>query len=163
MVTEFERQSIVDEEHLKLLSIGYWVWGGVMAAYSLFIGAYFMFMGFIFTSIPDGADAAPDFLRWFFPIVGIVVFGIAGTFAGLQIANGFWIRKRTHHVLSMVVAGFTCAMVPVGTMLGVCSFVVLVRPTVRALYGQPPGSPQVLVPVPIGDGSDPSPDNGPLT
>jgi hypothetical protein len=163
VITESERQSIADGEHLKLLSIGYWVWGGIMGAYSVGIGLYFAFIGTVFLSIPDGADAPPDVFRWFFPVMGIAMFLAFGTLAALQIANGFWIRKRVRRVLSMVIAGFTCASVPVGTMLGVFSFVVLARPTVRALYGLPPASAEAAVPAPLSEGSESPPASDELT
>jgi len=148
VVTEQERQSILDEEHLKLLSIGYWVWGAIMGAYSLFMAAYFLFIGFFFAAIPTGSDAPPAFFRWIFVAIAVVVLCIAGTISGLQIANGFWIRRRTHRVASMVLAGFSCMSVPIGTMLGVFSFIVFARPSVRALYGEPALTPQVVVPTP---------------
>lgn len=149
MFTEQERQSIVDEEHLKLLSIGYWVWGGIMAAYAIFMAAYFLFFGFFIAAIPEGGgDAPPAFFRWIFIVIAIVVLVVAGTLASLQIANGFWIRRRTHRIASMVLAGFTCMSVPFGTMLGVFSFIVFARPSVRALYGDSGVPPQGVVPAP---------------
>jgi len=154
VVTEQERQSIIDEEQLKLLSIGYWVWGAIMGAYALFMAAYFLFIGFFFAAIPDGGDAPPAIFRWIFVALAVVVLGVAGTIAGLQIANGFWIRRRTHRVFSMVLAGFTCVSVPVGTMLGVFSFIVFARPSVRALYGEAAAPAQIAVPTPVDSPAD---------
>jgi len=151
VITESERQSIIDAEHLKMLSVGYWVWGGLMAVYSVFIGAYFGFIGFIIMSVPTGPDAPPDFFRWVFPIIGTFAFLIAGSLAGLQIANGFWIRNRTHRVFSLVIAGLVCFSIPVGTLLGVASFLTLLRPSVAALYERtsfPPAPPAPPVDVP---------------
>ena len=163
MITEQERQSIVDGEHLKLLSIAYWVWGGILAAYSLFIAAYFLFIGFIFAAIPEGGDAPPAFFGWIFVVVAVAMLVIIGGIAGLQIANGFWIRRRTHRVASMVVAGFTCASIPMGTMLGVFSFLVLARPSVRELYLEPVPPSEVFPPLLVEHEVDPPSDSAPLT
>jgi hypothetical protein len=137
VVTDFERQSIVDSEHLKMLAIGNWVMGGLMALYGLLMGAYFAFIGTIFFAIPQGSDGPPAFFPWIF--IGAAVFAIlvVGVFATLVILSGFWIRKRRHRVFSMVLAGFLCLSIPFGTMLGVATFLVLGRASVAALYGQP--------------------------
>jgi len=137
MVTEFERQAIIDEEHLKVLSIAYWVWGGLVGAYALLMAAYFTFLGFLFSSLGQGKDAPPRELLWVFFGVAVFILVLAGTVSALQILTGFWIRQRRHRVASMVVAGFTCLSVPMGTLLGVFSFVVLLRPSVSALYARP--------------------------
>ena len=137
MVTELERQAIVDEEHLRVLSITYWVWGGLVAIYALFMAAYFAFIGSLFWSFGDGADAPPREALWILFGVATFVLLVAGTLATLQILTGFWIRNRRHRVASMVVAGFTCLSIPVGTLLGVFTFVVLSRRSVSALYALP--------------------------
>ena len=162
MVTELERQAIVDEEHLKVLSIAYWVWGGLVAAYAVLMAAYFAFLGFLFSSIGSGKDAPPRELLWVFFGIAVFVLLLAGTLSVLQILTGFWIRQRRHRIVSMVVAGFTCLSVPMGTLLGVSTFVVLLRPSVSALYAPPTSDVTVAASEPLDSAPDgPAHDVGP--
>jgi hypothetical protein len=52
----------------------------------------------------------------------------------LTIVSGRAIAQRKWRVFSLVMAGVNCASFPLGTLLGVFSFIVLLRPSVRALY-----------------------------
>jgi hypothetical protein len=151
MVTDFERQVIVDQEHLRLLAIGYWVWGGFMALYSLFIVAYFGLIGSVFLTIPrGGSDAPPAFLGWIFIGVGAAVLVLVGALAALEIATGFWIQRRRHRVAALVMAALLCPGIPFGTLLGVSTFVVLSRPTVKALFEMSSPSPGLWEPPAVG-------------
>lgn len=139
-MTEFERQTVVDEEHLKLLAIGYWVWGGFMAVYALLLGAYFGVIGSLFVMIPQGAaEGPPAVMGWIFLCIGAIVLLVVGALAGLEIATGFWIQRRRHRVATLVVAALICPSIPFGTLLGVSTFVVMSRPSVKARY-LPPGT-----------------------
>jgi hypothetical protein len=135
VVTEYERQAIVDEEHLKMLSLGFWVWGGFTVLYSLFIAAYFGLIGSVFIAIPNkGVEAPPAFLGWVFLGLGTAIFVLAAGLGGLEIATGFWIRRRKHRVVTMVIAALLCAAIPFGTLLGVLTLITLSRPSVKFLY-----------------------------
>jgi hypothetical protein len=136
VITDFERQVIVDEEQLRLLAIGYWVWGGFVALYALFMAGYFGVIGSIFIAIAnEGSDAPPAFLGWVFFGVGAAVLALVGSLAALEIATGFWIHRRRHRVATLVVAALLCPAIPFGTLLGVSTFVVMSRPTVKAMFG----------------------------
>jgi hypothetical protein len=52
----------------------------------------------------------------------------------LTIVSGRLISLRRRRTFSLVVAGINCASFPFGTVLGVFTFIVLARPSVRALY-----------------------------
>jgi hypothetical protein len=135
VVSEQERQAIVDQEDLDLLPIGYWVSGGYWAVYGLFMIVYFAFMGSLFTSFPaNSPNPPPRALGWLFLGFGIFGFFVLAALVALKILVGFWIRKRQHLVATMVVAGITSLEVPYGTLLGVLTFITLARPSVRALY-----------------------------
>lgn len=134
-MTEYERQIVIDEEHLKLLAIGYWVWGGFMAVYALLLGGYFGLIGSFFAMLPQGdGEAPPAFMGWIFLCIGGFVLLIVGALSALEIATGFWIQRRRHRVATLVVAALICPSVPFGTLLGVSTFVVMSRPSVKARY-----------------------------
>ena len=68
------RQSILDEEHLKLLGLGYLVSAILSAGFSV-LGLVYGAMGLVFgraiAESPDSAgQAPPEFLGWFFAIFG---------------------------------------------------------------------------------------------
>src|SRR5213593_1773503 len=71
-----ERQAIVDEEHLKLLRIGYMVSAGMCAFFSLF-GLLYAIMGIIFFAFGSrfpsrpGQEPPPALIGWLFAFFGL--------------------------------------------------------------------------------------------
>jgi hypothetical protein len=128
----------VDHEHLRLLSIFHYVVGGLTAAFSLFplihvgLGLFFVIAGNDLAPSADGSS--PVGLGWLFLIMGtlIIVFGM--TLAVWIILSGRYLAKRTHYYFSFVVACFLCLSAPLGTILGVFTIIVLLRPSVKLLY-----------------------------
>lgn len=143
MVTESERQEIIDQEHLRLLPVSYWVLAGL----DIFVGLYgliYVAMGVLFASIPflsgsSASDAPPAFFGWFFVAIGVAFMLGFGISAALKILAGLWIKRRTHRIACLVFAGITCLSVPFGTLVGVFTFIVLLRPSVAALFEGPAG------------------------
>lgn len=60
----------------------------------------------------------------------VLAFGI------LSFISAYKMMKRQAHTFSLVVAGLNCLSIPLGTTLGVFTFVVLLRPSVAAEYEQ---------------------------
>lgn len=74
-------------------------------------------------------------------IAGGVMGGIGGfvvlvclVLGGLIAYSGRCIQKRSKRVFSMVIAGILCTSPPLGTALGIFTFIVLTRDSVKALY-----------------------------
>ena len=148
MITEQERQAIVDNEHLRILPVVYWV----LAAIDIFISLYgliYVGLGGMMVFLPwDEAapDAPPPFFGWYFLAIGI---GFMVFYAGggvLKILAGIWMRRRTHRTAILVVAGLSCLSWPFGIVAAVFTFIVLLRPSVSALFGVPAPS---VVPAPL--------------
>jgi hypothetical protein len=138
MVTESERQAIIDHEHLRLLPVAYWVLGGFDIFISLY-GLIYVGFGVLFTLAPFESSAStsgppPAFMGWFFFAIGLAFMLAFGISAAIKIAAGFWIRKRRRRTATFVVAAISCMSLPFGTMIGVMTFLVLLRPSVAALY-----------------------------
>ena len=137
MVSEAERQSIVDDEDLRLLPVFFWV-SGTMDAFASAFGLLYVAIGFslVLTPMASGSDqsAPPAFLGWVFAIGGLVFMTWMAAVAALKIVAGFSIRGRRNRALCLVAAGIACFSLPYGTMLGVFSFIVLLRPSVLALF-----------------------------
>jgi hypothetical protein len=148
MITDTDRQSIIDEEHLKLLPILYWIQGGIMAMYSPVWLIYIVLgVGIAQTPAPEGSPAA---FGWMFAAIGAFLTLLFAGMGVITIMTGFWIRKRRHRVTCLVVAGISCLGVPYGTFTGVCTFMVLLRPSVRTLFdpSDVPAAPAPYVPTP---------------
>jgi hypothetical protein len=52
----------------------------------------------------------------------------------LNVISGLCLRARKYRAFSLVVACVNCLHIPLGTVLGVFTIVVLVRDSVRELY-----------------------------
>jgi len=131
-------QAIRDGDHLRLLSIFYFISAGLSGFFALFPLLYAV-MGLMFLSIPDqlhhAADSPPPALfGWLLFGIGIGLTILLLAFAVAKLLAGFAIRKRRHRVFVLIVAGFSCLSIPYGTLLGVFSFIVLGRPSVAALF-----------------------------
>jgi hypothetical protein len=140
------RQSIVDEEHLKLLSLGYVVSGGVSAFFSLF-GLLYVFMGIIMgaaiSHMPETASRPnpvppPAFVVWLFAGFGLAIFLLAMGMAAARFRTAWCIKHRTWRTFCMVIAAIGCLEIPYGTALGVFSFIVLGRDSVVRLFNPAP-------------------------
>lgn len=135
MMEQSERQAIVDEEHLRLLPIFYWISGGFWALYGLFMAGYFIFIGVMFSAMPfEEVGAPPAEFGWLFIGMGVFALVLVAAFSVLKILAGFWMLKRKNRVATMVAAAVSCFEFPYGTLVGVLTFIVLARPSVAALY-----------------------------
>jgi amino acid transporter len=139
MGDETLRQAIIDEEHLKLLSIGYLVSAGVAALFSLF-GLLYVFLGVMMSvTLSEAAKKAnespsPVFVGLVFGIIGLVIFLLLIAMAILKFLTARCIQRRRSRVFCMVVAAISCLEIPYGTLLGVFTFLVLGRNSVKSLF-----------------------------
>ena len=134
------RQAIIDEEQLRLLSIAHYVTGGLGIAFaSIFIFHFVIF--FVMANDPSffpapraGQPAPPEHLfRVMSGLLGLFI--LAGwAFGALTIYVGRCIKRRAKRGLSLAVACVNLLFVPVGTLLGVSTIMVLSRPTVKRQY-----------------------------
>jgi hypothetical protein len=125
------RQSILDDEHLRLLRIGYFISAGQTAIFIPF-GLFYAGMGLLVSHLPTGAGAAaPPFMPWVFGIFGSVFAGIATIATAMKLITAIRLKERRSRVLCMITAGLSCFEIPYGTALGLMTFVVLGRPSVR--------------------------------
>jgi hypothetical protein len=131
------QQQILDNEHLKLLSIFHYVKGGISAFFSCFFLIYLVF-GLFFIFAPHvfghGKDQPPAFMGWLFVFLGSLFLLFGWTFAALTLIAGRCIARRKHYTFCFVWACVDCLSIPFGTALGICTILVLKRPSVRELF-----------------------------
>jgi hypothetical protein len=156
MLDAHVRQQILDEEHLRLLSIFYYVSAGTTGFFSLF-GALYVLMGVLFVASSSSfkdtqGNAPPAVMGWILMLLGGFVVVLFVAMAGLKLYAGRCIRARRRRVLCMIVGGVSCLGIPFGTILGIFTFMVLQRPSVIALYA-PPAQPDA----PLAPAAPPAP------
>ena len=134
-----ERQAIVDGEHLRALSICYFVSAGMNALASL-LGLLYAFMGFFLTAALSQMSSerheplAADFFGVFFGLLGLGLFMAFAVLAALKVVVARRLPQRRSRTFCLFVAGVSCLGIPYGTVLGVFTFLVLSRPSVVRLF-----------------------------
>jgi len=131
-------QRKIDASHLQLLSIFHFVGAGLAVIGLLFLLAHYAMFHVIFANPKiweNQKQALPPaeffaMLKWFYLIFG-VWFLASGV---LNLISGLFIRARKHRTFSLVVAGINCLHIPLGTVLGVFTIIVLIRDSVQETY-----------------------------
>ena len=120
-----------DEQHLKLLTIFHYVVGGLTA---LFTCIFFIHL-FIGVAMLTGAiDDAPTFIGLMFVVMAIVFITFGWTLAVCIIIAGSNLAKRKLYMFCLVIAAISCINTPLGTVLGIFTIIVLMRPSVKELF-----------------------------
>jgi len=126
-----------DAEHLKVLSIFHYVMAGFFALLAIFPVIHLV-LGIVMITAPEklasGDNPPPAFVGWIFAGVAGVFIVMGALLALLSFLTGRYISKRMHHTFCLVMAGIECLMFPIGTVLGVFTFVVLSRESVKAVF-----------------------------
>jgi hypothetical protein len=131
-------QRKIDADHLKLLSIFHFVSAGFALLGVLFLLAHFLMFNMIISNPKLWQDQSQGpspqeffaIFRWFYLFMGIWFF----TSGVINIISGLSMRAKKRRMFSLIVAGFNCLYIPLGTVLGIFTIVVLMRDSVRELY-----------------------------
>ena len=70
-----------------------------------------------------------------FVLVPMLIIAAGLTLALCIAIAGRKLSRRTGHLYCMVIAGLECMFMPFGTVLGILTILVLIRPSVRAKFG----------------------------
>ncbi len=116
-----------DQDHLRLLSIGYFILGALSLLGAVGIAIPLFVLQ---TDMPDiGGDEVAIAQMVLYIVMGVVL-----VYAVVQVATGYFLLKERNWLYCMVIAGLTCLSFPLGTALGVFTFMVLTRPQVRSSF-----------------------------
>jgi hypothetical protein len=135
-----------DKEHLRILSILYYVFGGLGVFGGLFPLIYvamgvFMVSGGMGPPARGGAGGPPPELAtfgYFFIFIGGGISLFLFALAGCALFTGYNLSRRKRYMFCFVDACICCIQVPLGTILGVFTIVVLARPGVKELFDDSP-------------------------
>lgn len=126
-----------DEKHLDLLAIFYYVFAGLTALGSCF-GLFYVGLGIMFLLNPqgfqDGGQPLPAEMGYIFAGIGIVITLLALGWAAALAYTGRYLNRRVNRTFCIVIAAICCLSVPLGTILGIFTIVVLQRDSVKALF-----------------------------
>jgi ABC-type phosphate transport system permease subunit len=130
-----------DLEHLKLLGIFHYIWGGLSLLGGLAIGAYFLFFGIVLMASPSTSSTTDENVNT--GVVGGVMIGVGVVLFIIVVIYGVLIlmaggKYRKHQggywfcfilaIVTLVLGGIP------GIVLGIFSLIVLSRPSVKALF-----------------------------
>jgi len=129
-----------DEEHLRLLSILHYIWGGLAACGSCFGAIYAVIGGGIMAAATQaqGQNGPPAVVGGIFFLIGGGIILLAGTISALTILAARNLARKRSYTFCFVIACISCLSVPLGTALGVFTIIVLQRPSVKQMFGQTP-------------------------
>jgi hypothetical protein len=128
-----------DQEHLRLLHIGFYIMAALAGFFSLFALIYIAVGGVVAAGVLNGIggsnNAVPAAMfGWIFAGMGAFFLFMGLTMALLLFLTGKNLQQRTHRTFCMVMAGLCCLQVPWGTAIGICAINVLNRPSVMAMF-----------------------------
>lgn len=123
------------EQHLGSLAIGYYVLGALYVPIS-FIFSIYAFVGaaFLGGEMDHGPNPPPEAFGWMFVAFGIIGTLVGLTGAGLTIYAGRCLSQKKHLTFVFIMAGLVCMNMPLGTILGIFTFVVLSNDMTRSLF-----------------------------
>ena len=140
-----------DLEHLRLLSIFYYLMAVLIALFSLLPVVHLVLgMAMAFEWGDFGQDPPPAFIGWIVSCIAGFLILLGLTCAACFALAGRNLARHRSWIFCMVIAGIACTMMPVGTVLGVFTILVLNRPSVRALFAGSPSPPAPLQPAGAG-------------
>jgi Na+-driven multidrug efflux pump len=134
-------QGAIDREHLRLLAIFHFVAAGMALLGLLFFAANYALVHLFFSDpqlwSKQGHGGPPPQL-FFMMLRGFSVFFSSWLLLSgvLNVLSGLFLRSLQHRGFSLVVAAFNCLHIPLGTILGIFTFIVLGRDSVARAYAE---------------------------
>lgn len=136
----FSRETLEkDKQHLRLLSIFYYIYAGIMAFTAVMSLLYFA-LGLIFFLAPPSPNGPPPWFGFLFLGLGscfLIVYGVKAYLLYVAGKSLSTYKRRTFIFVTAIIACVMGGML--GIALGVFTFVVLSRESVKVLFehGEP--------------------------
>lgn len=138
-----ENQTNDSSQHLKVLSIVYYVFAGIMGLLSC-IPFIHIFLGISALNNPEmfegesNPEEASKMFGYLFTGIGSLVVLIGWTVTILTFLTGRFIGKQQRWLYCMVMSGILCLSFPFGTVLGITSLILLSKPQYKSLFEEKP-------------------------
>lgn len=122
-----------DNEHIRLLAIFHYVLAGIIGVFSCFPILHLILGALIVSGALDSPQGPqpPAAIGWIFIAIPatMMLFGFGTAITVLLAARSLYGQRR--YTFCLVVAALECLFMPLGTILGVLTIVVLVRESVK--------------------------------
>jgi len=134
-----------DLDQIKILAIFHFIVAGISGVFACF-PIFHLMMGISMLTGNFFSGQTPTDIPFPFSIFGLMftlipaaIILLGWAFAISLAISGYFLTKKQHYLFCMVMAGISCIFTPFGTVLGVFTIVVLMRPSVKELfnYGAP--------------------------
>lgn len=128
-----------DAEHLKLLAIFHYVLGG-LGFFAACFPLIHVALGTLMIVAPGAMGveqpqaAPPKIVGFLFLGIGTVFVLLGWTMAVCTVISGRMIARRRRRTFTVVVAALLCMFMPLGTILGVFTLILLQKDSVKRLY-----------------------------
>lgn len=130
--------SDLDQQHLRLLPIFHYVVGGMLYLFGFFPIIHMILGVLMVTGVlsgeNEGDEAALKVMGCIFLLLPLLFMLCAWTLATLIIITGKKMTMRVSYTFCLVIAGIECLFMPLGTILGVFTIIVLSRPSVKSQF-----------------------------
>ena len=120
-----------EEGNLRTLSIIHYIYGALLGMGGLGALLYVI----IGAAVASTGEAGAEVIGGLFAVFGLVILVLIWTKAALVLYAGYCLGARKHHTLCFVAAILSCLFIPFGTILGVITIVVLMKPPVKQMFG----------------------------
>jgi hypothetical protein len=125
-----------DAEHLRLLTIFHYVVAAMAALWACFPIIHLVIgIAAVMGKLGSDGKGPPELFGWFFIAMASVFMLTGWSLATCLFLAGRFLKQRRRYTFCFVVACVSaCVCMPVGTGLGVCTIIVLLRPSVKELF-----------------------------
>ena len=134
-------ETSADREHLKLLVIFHYIAAGLLGLMGCIPFIHLAIGIFIVTGEFDPGpgntkpnDPPPEIIGYFFIAFASVFILLAWSLAAATFFSARNLSRRSGYTFSFVTACVLCIWMPIGTVLGVFTIIVLMRPSVKELF-----------------------------
>lgn len=125
-----------DRDHLRILSIMHYIFAGLGVVGLGFLGAHYAMMrAFMSPELMKHEQNPPpeafmDMIVWFYVVFGAIL--LLGMVLNVMVAQR--LKARRGRMFCMVVAALDLLQMPLGTLLGIFTLLVLSRESVRRTF-----------------------------
>jgi hypothetical protein len=129
-----------DVDQIKILAIFHFIVAGIAGLFACFpifhllMGISMLTGSFFQGETPTDMPFPFSMFGLMFTIIPAVMIFFGWAFAIALAISGYFLTKKQHYLFCMIMAGVSCIFTPFGTVLGVFTIVVLMRPSVKELF-----------------------------
>ena len=129
-----------DLDQIKILAIFHFIVAaiaGVFACFPIFhlmMGISMLTGSFFSGETPTDMPFPFSMFGLMFTLIPAAIILLGWAFAISLAISGYFLIKKQNYLFCMIMAGISCIFTPFGTVLGVFTIVVLMRPSVKELF-----------------------------